>query len=158
MICSFNFLIVLAVCLNMSTVINFKILAKSNQQTQSYKFTRHIAAFLSVVLITEMLDIIWSKRSTDFKELSPCSVWYPLKEEPRLVGSVSPTGLSGDCWLALYHRLDYPVTVVSMSYIFCCTIKANSACWSSTKWTSLSSHWKVTCSRHDIAEVLQSWC
>ena len=42
----------------MSTVINFKILAKSNQQTQSYKFTRHIAAFLSVVLITEMLDTI----------------------------------------------------------------------------------------------------
>jgi hypothetical protein len=24
-------------------------------------------------------NIIWSKRSTDFKELSPCSVWYPLK-------------------------------------------------------------------------------
>jgi hypothetical protein len=24
-------------------------------------------------------DIIWSKRSTDFKELSPCSVWYHLK-------------------------------------------------------------------------------
>jgi hypothetical protein len=23
-------------------------------------------------------NIIWSKRSTDFKELSPCSVWYPL--------------------------------------------------------------------------------
>jgi hypothetical protein len=29
----------------------------SNQQTQSYKFTSHIAAFLSVVLITEMLEI-----------------------------------------------------------------------------------------------------
>ena len=24
-------------------------------------------------------NIIWSKRSTDFKELSPCSVWYHLK-------------------------------------------------------------------------------
>ena len=39
-------------------VINIKILANSNQQTQSYiKFSSHIAAFLSVVLITEMLEI-----------------------------------------------------------------------------------------------------
>ena len=44
-------------CLNISTVINIKILAKSNQQTQSYKFTSHIAAFLSVDLITEMFEI-----------------------------------------------------------------------------------------------------
>ena len=57
MICSFNFLIILAVCLNISTVINIKILTNSNQQTQSYKFTNHIATFLSVVLITEMLKI-----------------------------------------------------------------------------------------------------
>jgi hypothetical protein len=34
-----------------------KILTNSNQQTQSYNFTSHIAAFLSVVLITEMLEI-----------------------------------------------------------------------------------------------------
>jgi hypothetical protein len=26
-----------------------------------------------------------------------------------------------------------------------------------TKWTSLSSHWKLTCSCHDIAEQLLSW-
>jgi hypothetical protein len=57
LICSFNFLIFLAVCLNISTVINIKILTNSNQQTQNYKFTSHIAAFLSVVLIIEMLDI-----------------------------------------------------------------------------------------------------
>ena len=57
MICSFNFLIFLAVCLNISTVINIKILTDSNQQTPSYKFTSHIAAFLSVVLITEMFEI-----------------------------------------------------------------------------------------------------
>ena len=44
-------------CLNISTVINIKILTNSNQQTQSYIFTSHIAAFLSVVLITEMLEI-----------------------------------------------------------------------------------------------------
>jgi hypothetical protein len=47
----------LAVCLNISTVINIKILTNSNQQTQSYKFTSHIVAFLSVVLITKMLEI-----------------------------------------------------------------------------------------------------
>ena len=57
MICSFNFLIFLAVCLNISPLINIKILTNSNQQTQSYEFTSHIAAFLSVVLITEMLEI-----------------------------------------------------------------------------------------------------
>jgi hypothetical protein len=45
------------VCLNISTGINIKILANSNQQTQSYKFTSYIAAFLSVVLITEKLEI-----------------------------------------------------------------------------------------------------
>ena len=83
MICSFNILIFLAVCLNVSTVINIKILTNSNQQTQSYKFTSHIAAFLSMVLITEMLEICIQtsydqKRSTDFKESSSCSVWYPL--------------------------------------------------------------------------------
>ena len=51
------FLFCLAVCLNISTVINIKILTNSNQHTQSYKFTSHIAAFLSVVLIIEMLEI-----------------------------------------------------------------------------------------------------
>ena len=57
MICSFNFLIFLGVCLNISTVINIKKLTNSNQQTQSYKFTSHIVAFLSVGMITEMLEI-----------------------------------------------------------------------------------------------------
>ena len=37
-------------CLNISTVINVKILTNSNQQTQSYQFTSHIEAFLSVML------------------------------------------------------------------------------------------------------------
>ena len=44
-------------CLNISTVIIITILTNSNQPPQSYKFTSHIAAFLSVVLITEMLEI-----------------------------------------------------------------------------------------------------
>jgi hypothetical protein len=35
----------------------YQNLANSIQQTQSYKFTSHIAAFLSVVLITEMHEI-----------------------------------------------------------------------------------------------------
>jgi hypothetical protein len=33
------------------------MLAHSNQQTQSYKFISHIAVFLSVDLITKMLEI-----------------------------------------------------------------------------------------------------
>jgi alpha-L-arabinofuranosidase len=88
LICSFNSLIFMAVCLNISTVINIKILTNSNQQTQSYKFTSHIAAFLSVVLITEMLEIC-IQTSYDqnvqliFKEWSPCSVWYHLKDRKR---------------------------------------------------------------------------
>jgi hypothetical protein len=32
--------------------------------------------------------------------------------------------------------------------------KSNSACWPSTKRTSSSSHWTLTCSCHDIAEQL----
>ena len=75
----------MAVCLNISTVLNIKILTNSNQQTQSYEFTSHIAAFLSGFDHRDAWNlhthIIWSKRSTDFKELSPCSVWYPLKLE-----------------------------------------------------------------------------
>ena len=36
-------------------------------------------------------------------------------------------------------------------------LKSNSVYWSRTKWTSSSSHWKLTCSRHDIAEKLLIW-
>jgi hypothetical protein len=57
LICSFNFLILLAVYLNISTIINIKILTNSNQQTQSYKFTSHIAAFLSVVIFFPLLSL-----------------------------------------------------------------------------------------------------
>ena len=31
--------------------------------------------------------------------------------------------------------------------------ESNWACWSRTKRTSSSAHWKLTCSRHDIAET-----
>ena len=83
MICSFNFLIFLAVCLNIFIVINIKIFKNSNQQNQSYKFNSHIAAFLLCGFDHRdawnlHTNIKWSKRSTDFKELSPCSVWFPL--------------------------------------------------------------------------------
>ena len=71
----------MAECLNISTVINIKLLTNSNQQTQSYEFTSHMAAFLSVVLITEMLELCIQTYDQNvqliLKELSPCSVWYP---------------------------------------------------------------------------------
>jgi hypothetical protein len=44
-------------CVWIYPLINIKIITNSNQQTQSYRFTSHIAAFLSVVVITEMLEI-----------------------------------------------------------------------------------------------------
>ena len=63
-----------------------KILANSNQQTQSCKFTSHIAAFFLCGFDHRdawnlHTNIIWSKCSTDFKELSPCSVWYHLNHK-----------------------------------------------------------------------------
>ena len=36
--------------------------------------------------------------------------------------------------------------------------KSNSVCWSSTKRTSSSSHWKLTCSQNDIANKFLNWC
>ena len=36
-------------------------------------------------------------------------------------------------------------------------LKSNSVCWSRTKRTPSSSHWKLTCSGHDIAEKLLSY-
>ena len=56
------------VWLYISTVINIKILTNSNQQTQSYKFTSHMAAFLWVcwleyvkILIFIRVDILPKK-------------------------------------------------------------------------------------------------
>ena len=36
-------------------------------------------------------------------------------------------------------------------------LKSHLACWSRTKRTSSSSHWKLTCFRHSIAEKLMNW-
>jgi hypothetical protein len=52
---------------------------------------------------------------------------------------VWPTCLTADCWFS----------VLALA-------KSNSACWSRTKQTSLSPHWKLTCPRHDIAGKLLS--
>jgi hypothetical protein len=58
----------------------YQNLTNSNQQTQSYKFTSFsLCGFDHRDAWNLHTNIIWSKRSTDFKELSPCSVWYPLK-------------------------------------------------------------------------------
>jgi hypothetical protein len=48
----------------------------------------------------------------------------------------------------------YARTVVSVSYDY---ENLTKGVGSSTKRTSLSFHWKLTCSRHDIAEKLLSW-
>jgi hypothetical protein len=49
------------------------------------------------------------------------------------------------------ERHAYPRTVVSLR----CNFK--SACWSRTKRTSSSSHWKLSSSRQHLAEKLLSW-
>jgi hypothetical protein len=87
-----------------------QILTNFNQQTQSYKFTSHIAAFLSVVLITEMLEIC-IQTSYDqnvqliFKELSPCSVWLThcqknkkIKRADQILPEVYGITLRGHLW------------------------------------------------------------
>ena len=79
-------------CLNLSAVINIKILTNSNQQTQSYKFTSHIAAFLSVVLITEMLEICIQTYDQNFqlilKSYLPVVYGTPLRSKSKtLIGT-----------------------------------------------------------------------
>jgi hypothetical protein len=44
-------------CVTFERILPVVCLGNLNQQTQRYKFTSHIAAFLSVVLITEVLEI-----------------------------------------------------------------------------------------------------
>jgi hypothetical protein len=106
LICSFNFLIFLAVCLNISTVINIKILANSSQQTQSYKFTSQIAAFLSVVLISEMLEICIQ---TSYEQ----NVQLNLKSYlPEVYG----TPLRGHCWSCLLLIVQVHTTTHCMFY------------------------------------------
>ena len=47
------------------------------------------------------------------------------------------------------------MSIPGLLFQWASSIKSNSACWSSTKRTSSSSsHWKLTCSRHDIAEKI----
>ena len=108
MICSFNFLTFLAVCLNISTVINIKTLTNSNHQTQSYKFTIHIAVFLSVVLITEMFEICIQ---TSYDQ----NVWLILKSYlPVVYGTtlnkllIIKTKVKLPQWLTTVVNSDYP--------------------------------------------------
>jgi hypothetical protein len=94
LICSFNFIIFLAVCLNISTAINIKILTNSNQQTQSYKFTSHITAFYSVVLITEMLEISQKKK---YKRTNNDQQNISYKTKDRVIRTPLKTGSGLRC-------------------------------------------------------------
>jgi hypothetical protein len=62
----------------------------------------------------------------------------------------------------LWIRIMSPSVAICQSADCCISalalLKSNSACWSSTKRTLSSSHWKLTCSRHDITEKLLNWC
>jgi hypothetical protein len=57
-------------------------------------------------------------------------------------------------WFEIMNgRHVYPQTCFSELALY----KFNSACWSRTKRTSSSSHWKLTCTRHNITENLLRW-
>jgi hypothetical protein len=134
----------LAVCLNISTVINIKILTNSNQQTQSYKFTSHIAAFLSVVLITEMLEIC-IQTSYDqniqliLKSYLPVVYGTPLRSES--IDWLARNQDNVSKWRDDLH-MDSCFSELTL-------YKANLACWSSKERTS-----NVTCSRHDVDDKM----
>ena len=62
-------------------------------------------------------------------------------------------------WLGI--RIMFPSEATYLAADWCLSElalqKSNSACWSRTRRTSSSSHWKFTCSRHDMTEKLLSW-
>jgi hypothetical protein len=49
------------------------------------------------------------------------------------------------------------MSIRGMLFQWASTIKSNSVCWSRTKRSSSSSNWKLTCSRHNIAEKVLNW-
>ena len=121
------FLFFLAVCLN---VINIKSLTNSNQQTQSYKFTSHIAAFLSVVLITEMLEICIQTSYDQNFQLSYLPVVYGIPLRWQFTTYVHYTGITkpvevGEI-LALYRlkslSLDYKAKLKSPCFFLQVTL------------------------------------
>jgi hypothetical protein len=69
---------------NISTAINIKILTNSNQQTQSYEFTSHIAAFLSGFDHRDAwnlhTNIIWPKRSRFTVPYHECALWFSCSQ------------------------------------------------------------------------------
>jgi hypothetical protein len=69
------------------------ILANSNQQTQSCKFTRHIAAFLSVVLITEMLEICIQTSYDQNVQQTHCQKNKKIKRADQILPEVYGTTL-----------------------------------------------------------------
>jgi hypothetical protein len=104
--------------------------------------------------------------------------------KPVPMGQASPDGSSQSRWvkpktiklvLAISHlktlnwgirakigclgnRIVCPSEVTCV-YVNCCFNELTLwKCWSSTKWTSSSSHWNVTCSHHDEADTLLTWC
>ena len=59
-------------------------------------------------------------------------------------------------WLAQNNVLEWSdMSTRGLLFQWASTIKIQiQACWSSTKGTSLSSHWKLTCSLYDIIDEL----
>ena len=89
--------------LNISTVIHIKILANSNEQTQSYEFTSHIAAFLSVDLSTEMLEIC-IQTSYDKNVQLILKSYLPVVYGTSLITHLVSSNFSYDWTLQEYYK------------------------------------------------------
>jgi hypothetical protein len=87
------------------------------------------------VLISSAVDREFEPRSGQTKDYEN-GIWLGI----RIMCPSGATCLPADCCISELALL-----------------KSNSARWSSTKRTSSSSHGKLTCSRHDIAEKLLNW-
>jgi hypothetical protein len=102
--------------------------------------------FLKVLSPYDNVYIMTKKKKTcnAYRSRLECSISL---FEPRSGDSVK-TG-----WLIIWIMCPSEATCL---FVYCCfcelaLYKSNSACWSSTKQTSSSFHWKSTYSRHEIA-------
>jgi hypothetical protein len=105
------------------------------------------------VLTSSVVDRVFELRSDQTKDYKIGMCCFSTKHATLRRKSKDWLTWNQDNVFRRVERQVYPLTVVQWSS----TIKSNSACWSSTKRTSSSSHRKLTCSRHDIAAKLLNW-
>ena len=107
-----------------------------------------ICGVMVSVLTSSLVDYVFDPRSSQTKDYKIGICCFSTKHAVlrrksngiRIMCLSGATCLSADCCFSEQHYKN-----------------PNSAFWSSTTQTSSSSHCKLTCSRHDIAEKLLNW-